>query len=59
MYKSTKNIFTENLTQLFANFVKDTTTQEEKNKAAGTRAIKTSLPIEKALKEFSRTSINV
>ena len=46
------------LNQLFADFQKDATAQLEKgNKAAGTRARKTSLAIEKALKEFRKVSI--
>lgn len=48
----------ENLNQLFAEFAKDATAQVENgNKAAGTRARKTSLAIEKALKEFRKVSI--
>ena len=48
----------ENLNQLFADFSKDATLQVENgNKAAGTRARKTSLAIEKALKEFRKVSI--
>lgn len=48
----------ENLNQLFADFTKDATQQVESgNKAAGTRARKASLAIEKALKEFRKTSI--
>jgi hypothetical protein len=47
-----------NLNQLFADFQKDATSQVENgNKAAGTRARKTSLAIEKALKEFRKVSI--
>lgn len=47
-----KNL-TKNLFQLFADFTKDASLQVENgNKAAGTRARKTSLAIEKALKEF-------
>ena len=49
----------ENLNQLFADFTKDAAQQEENgNKAAGTRARKASLAIEKALKEFRKTSID-
>ncbi|GAB6013613.1 histone H1 [Viscerimonas tarda] len=49
---------TVNLNQLFADFQKDATAQVENgNKAAGTRARKTSLAIEKALKEFRKASI--
>ena len=48
----------ENLNGLFADFSKDAELQVEKgNKAAGTRARKTSLAIEKALKEFRKVSI--
>ena len=48
----------ENLNQLFADFAKDSKLQVENgNKAAGTRARKTSLAIEKALKEFRKVSI--
>jgi hypothetical protein len=47
-----------NLNQLFADFSKDAELQVEKqNKAAGTRARKTSLSIEKAMKEFRKVSI--
>jgi len=52
-----KNL-TDNLSQLFAEFSKDATLQVENgNKAAGTRARKTSLAIEKALKEFRKASL--
>ena len=48
----------ENLSQLFADFSKDANTQVENgNKAAGLRARKVSLEIEKALKEFRKVSI--
>lgn len=48
----------ENLNQLFADFSKDAASQVESgNKAAGTRARKASLAIEKALKEFRKASI--
>ena len=48
-----------NLNQLFAEFQKDAEAQVEKgNKAAGTRARKTSLALEKALKEFRKVSID-
>ena len=48
----------ENLSQLFADFSKDANTQVENgNKAAGQRARKVSLEIEKALKEFRKVSI--
>jgi hypothetical protein len=47
-----------NLHQLFADFFQDAELQAEKgNKAAGTRARKSSLAIEKALKEFRKVSI--
>ena len=47
-----------NLNQLFASFTKDSALQlENGNKAAGTRARKASLAIEKALKEFRKVSI--
>ena len=49
----------ENLNQLFADFSKDAAQQVENgNKAAGTRARKTSLAIEKALKEFRKVSVS-
>lgn len=48
----------ENLNQLFAEFTKDAALQVENgNKAAGTRARKSSLAIEKALKEFRKVSV--
>jgi hypothetical protein len=48
----------ENLNQLFADFTKDAVLQVENgNKAAGTRARKASLAIEKALKEFRKKSV--
>ena len=51
---------TENLNQLFADFTKDAALQAENgNKAAGTRARKASLAIEKALKEFRKKSIDL
>lgn len=47
-----------NLNQLFADFSKDAAAQVDNgNKAAGTRARKASLAIEKALKEFRKESI--
>ncbi|GAB6120035.1 histone H1 [Dysgonomonas termitidis] len=53
-----KNL-TENLAQLFAEFGKDASSQVESgNKAAGQRARKTSLAIEKALKEFRKASLD-
>ena len=52
------NELVESLNELFADFSKDVTLQiENGNKAAGTRARKTSLAIEKALKEFRKVSI--
>jgi peroxiredoxin len=46
------------LNNLIAEFTKDATLQVENgNKAAGTRARKSSLAIEKALKEFRKVSI--
>lgn len=59
--KKNRNIMknlVENLSQLFADFSKDANTQVENgNKAAGQRARKVSLEIEKALKEFRKVSI--
>ena len=47
-----------NLSQLFADFSKDAAGQVETgNKAAGQRARKVSLEIEKALKEFRKISV--
>jgi hypothetical protein len=47
-----------NLNHLFAEFQKDAEAQVESgNKAAGARARKTSLAIEKALKEYRKVSI--
>lgn len=52
------NDLVANLNQLFADFQKDATAQVENgNKAAGTRARKVSLEIEKALKQFRKVSI--
>lgn len=52
-----KNLLTE-VNQLIADFQKDAALQVENgNKAAGTRARKASLAIEKALKEFRKVSI--
>ena len=49
----------ENLNQLFADFTKEAMAQAETgNKAAGTRARKISLAIEKALKDFRKQSID-
>ncbi|MDR2805310.1 MAG: histone H1 [Dysgonamonadaceae bacterium] len=48
----------ENLKQHFASFEKDAVAHVENgNKAAGTRARKTSLAIEKSLKDFRKKSI--
>lgn len=48
----------DNLNKLIADFGKDAALQVENgNKAAGTRARKTSLAIEKALKEFRKVSV--
>ena len=48
----------ESLKQQFASFEKDAAAQVENgNKAAGTRARKVSLAIEKSLKEFRKLSI--
>lgn len=50
----------DNLNNLIADFTKDATLQVENgNKAAGTRARKTSLAIEKALKEFRKVSVEL
>jgi hypothetical protein len=47
-----------NLNQLFADFQKDAAAQVENgNKAAGARARKASLDLEKMLKEFRKESI--
>lgn len=47
-----------NLNELFTEFATDSTLQVENgNKAAGTRARKASLAIEKALKEFRKVSV--
>lgn len=48
----------DNLNALIAEFTKDASLQAENgNKAAGTRARKASLAIEKSLKEFRKISI--
>ena len=53
-----KNLL-ENLKQNFEDFAKDAALQVENgNKAAGTRARKASLAIEKVLKEFRKVSID-
>jgi hypothetical protein len=46
-----------NLNQLFADFAKDAELNVTGNKAAGQRARKVSLEIEKALKEFRKVSV--
>ncbi|GHT53011.1 histone H1 [Bacteroidia bacterium] len=52
-----KKLFKE-ITENFASFQEDAAAQVEKgNKAAGTRARKVSLAIEKQLKEFRKQSI--
>jgi Histone H1-like protein Hc1. len=49
----------ENLNQLIAEFTTDAALQSEKNnKAAGARARKASLSIEKLLKEFRKVSLD-
>jgi len=49
----------ENINSLIADFQKESSQQlESGNKAAGTRARKLSLSIEKALKEFRKVSID-
>ena len=58
-YRDIMKSLVDNLNQLFADFQKDAAAQVEKgNKAAGTRARKVSLAIEKALKEFRKVSID-
>ena len=48
----------EKLTALYAEFEKDAKAQlENGNKAAGTRARKSSLEIEKTMKEFRKASL--
>lgn len=48
----------EKINVLFAQFSEDTTKQLEKsNKAAGSRARKTSLELEKLLKDFRKASV--
>lgn len=52
------NELLNNLNELCASFAKDAAAQAENgNKAAGARARKTSLSIEKALKEFRKVSL--
>lgn len=49
----------DNLNGLFASFSKDALAQVDNgNKAAGARARKSSLAIEKALKEFRKVSLD-
>lgn len=49
----------EKIQELYEAFAKDAQLQVEKsNKAAGTRARKTSLEIEKAMKQFRKVSIS-
>ncbi|WP_165020907.1 MULTISPECIES: histone H1 [unclassified Dysgonomonas] len=49
----------ENLNVLISDFTKDSAQQADNgNKAAGTRARKASLAIEKALKEFRKVSVD-
>ena len=49
----------ENVTQLIAQFTKDANSQiENGNKAAGVRARKASLEIEKTMKEFRKASLD-
>lgn len=48
----------QKISEAYAAFITDATLQAEKgNKAAGTRARKSSLAIEKLLKEFRKVSI--
>lgn len=52
------NELLKNLNELCESFAKDAAAQVENgNKAAGARARKTSLAIEKALKEFRKASL--
>ena len=56
--KSVMKELMERIEELVANFNKDAADQIEKgNKAAGTRARKYSLEIEKAMKEFRKASL--
>ena len=49
----------EKIQETYAAFAADATAQEEKgNKAAGTRARKASLAIEKMMKEFRKASLD-
>ncbi len=57
-YKRIMKELVEKLAALYAAFEKDSKAQVENgNKAAGTRARKASLEIEKAMKEFRKVSI--
>ena len=47
----------ENIQTTFESFQKDAATQLNGNKAAGTRARKSSLELEKLLKEFRKVSV--
>lgn len=50
----------DKLATIYADFVKDANAQVENgNKAAGTRARKASLELEKVLKEFRKASLEV
>lgn len=52
------NEIVKKINDLYESFKNDVTAQLEKNnKAAGTRARKTSLDIEKAMKEFRKASL--
>ena len=58
MFISGKNVLVEKIAALVADFNKDANAQiENGNKAAGTRARKASLEIEKAMKEFRKVSL--
>lgn len=57
IYKSMKELV-QKVAELYAEFQKDATAQAENgNKAAGTRARKASLAIEKTMKEFRKASL--
>ena len=56
--KRTLKELVEKVAALYADFAKDANAQiENGNKAAGTRARKASLEIEKAMKEFRKASL--
>ena len=58
VFISGKNVLVEKIAALVADFNKDANAQiENGNKAAGTRARKASLEIEKAMKEFRKVSL--